>query len=79
MNDVYELFSENSSLSNSTSVFYSAAEIVKRYTENPLIPVAHIFLRILLSLSSVRKPHINDLLNQSMFGRFFVEIVRKQH
>lgn len=52
-------------------------ESLRRYHENKLTPISHIFMRILITLTEVDNAYMHDMLNQSGFGRFYIDIVRK--
>ncbi|EAR94381.2 EF hand protein (macronuclear) [Tetrahymena thermophila SB210] len=59
--------------------YLSQEESLKKYQENQLTPIAHIFMRILITLTEVDKQYMKQLLNDSGFGKFYLDIVKKQH
>lgn len=54
-------------------------QVIRRYQENLLTPIGHIFMRILVTLTELDKPYIIDFLNETNFGKFYITIVKKQH
>lgn len=70
-------FIENTYKANSEIDGFEDVDSLKVYHENVLIPTAHIFMRILVTLTEVNKSYVHEILNRSGFGRFFIELVAK--